>query len=134
MNSLKKVIIIDDSEIDRLIHSRLITQTNFASQAESFSNGKSALLFLKDKIRKRPQDLPQLIFLDLHMPIMDGWSFLKEYEKLGLNIPVVILSCSLYEQEVNKMKVFKNSIKFAPKPLSVEKLQQIQEELLMVNI
>lgn len=125
----QKVIIIDDNEIDNLIHSRLVTELKFGKQVESYSNGKAAILHLRELLRKQKQTLPDIIFVDLHMPIMDGWAFIQEYEKLNIHlykeIPVYILSCAIYTKEVSKLKSNFIQINFVPKPLTVDALEEI---------
>lgn len=129
METFQKVMMIDDNEIDNLIHSRLVTELRFGRQVEAFSNGKSAILHLRELLRGHKQNLPDIIFVDLHMPIMDGWAFIQEYEKLSIHlykdIPVYILTCAIYNKEVSKLKSEHIQIGFLPKPLTIEALEEI---------
>ena len=78
MNTVKNLLLIDDDEIFTFMTKRLIERTNLAEQIKIFENGKTAIDFLESLIDK-PALLPEVIFLDLSMPILDGWGFLDEY-------------------------------------------------------
>lgn len=90
------VMLIDDSEIDNFINSKMMEACNFAEHVYIHTSSKSALEFLKN-IEKTGESannlLPQVIFLDINMPIMDGLQFLAEFAKLKKRI---ISSCQVY--------------------------------------
>jgi CheY-like chemotaxis protein len=79
-------LIIDDSEADRYILKRLIKKTGISEHIYEKENGQDALDFLADyevNFKANPEQFPPiLIFLDINMPIMDGFEFLEEFEKL----------------------------------------------------
>ncbi|MDO7742963.1 MAG: response regulator, partial [Pedobacter sp.] len=76
-------------------------------------------------------DLPDLIFLDINMPIMTGWEFLVEYEKLSINkmIPVYMLSSSIFQNDIDKAKTFPNVKDFMSKPMSNNQLINIFDSM-----
>jgi len=78
----KKVLAVDDDELIRTMLSRVLSSTYEVSVAR---NGEEAL----EAIRK---EKPDLVVLDLRMPVMDGWQFLERLEAAGQDVPVVILS------------------------------------------
>lgn len=132
MEKLNEILLIDDNEIDNLIHSRLIKELSLAENVQVFLNGKSALFHLKELIKKNPQNLPDLILLDLNMPIMDGWTFLNEFEKLQTQLPknikIYIVSCSINKREIQKALGNKQVIDFISKPVTADRMRQITQK------
>ena len=81
----KKLIMVDDDEIFIYLTKKAIDSVNIVDLIKVFGNGLDAIDFLKAHAHK-PEELPEIIFLDLSMPIMDGWQFLEEYILLGLKV------------------------------------------------
>ena len=77
-----RVLLIDDNDIDNFINERMITTNHFGKQVVVKNSGDLALNYLKEH-QSDPNTLPQIIFLDLNMPVMDGFAFLEEYDKLS---------------------------------------------------
>jgi CheY-like chemotaxis protein len=92
----------------------------------SKSNGQEALEYLAD-LQSSGQDFPQLILVDINMPILNGWEFLTAYETLQAPNPVHIymLSSSVYENDIEKAKSFKTVQGFISKPLSIDRLTEL---------
>ena len=75
------VMLIDDNEIDNFINQKMIEGCNFAERIYVHTSGKSAIEFLCNlaRIKEVPEELiPEIIFVDINMPIMDGFQFLEE--------------------------------------------------------
>ncbi len=127
------VMLIDDNEIDNLINQKMIEASNICENIFVHSGAKGAIEFLKniEKLAKGPLDLylPEVIFLDIDMPLMDGFQFLDEFEKLSdlikTNCKVVMLTSSLNPQDMNKAKKNKYVLKYLNKPLTQENLKKI---------
>ncbi|HCN36135.1 MAG: response regulator [Ignavibacteria bacterium] len=127
----KLVIIIDDDPINNKICSIYLKKTGIADEIKCFLNGKEGLDFLNSQFN--PEDyLNVIVFLDLNMPIMNGWEFLEEYEKLPQNyknkIDLYILSSSIDERDIIKSRENKSVIDFISKPFTSEILSSIKEK------
>jgi len=92
-----------------------------------FDNGRDAIAHLKIAINVN--NLPDLIFLDIYMPIMDGWEFMKEFEEiksqLGKKIAVYILSSSTDMDDVDRAKNISSISDYIFKPLDAQHLTEI---------
>ncbi len=129
----KKVLIIDDTYVDRYIAQRTMLKHNFAAEVIAKESATSALEYLTG-LAAQPEDLPQLIFLDIRMPDVDGFGFLEEYEKLSEMIKssciVMMLSTSLNPGDHERAKNNRYVNRFLNKPLNKEKLIQLSSESL----
>jgi CheY-like chemotaxis protein len=78
---VKSIFLIDDDPIFVYLTRRIITSINCPCQINEFTDGELAIRYLSE-YGDKPELLPDVIFLDLSMPVMDGWEFLKEYSVL----------------------------------------------------
>jgi CheY-like chemotaxis protein len=124
----KKVMVIDDSDADLYIAEMVIDAAKFAEKVICMSSGKEALAFLKP-LFSAPEELPQLIFLDINMPGMTGFEFLNEYQHLAEDIRkkciIMMLTTSLNDDDRSKAEKNEFVTKFLNKPLDREKLAVI---------
>lgn len=126
------VMLIDDSEIDNFINHKMIEGCNFAERTYIHTSSKSALEFLKNLERtgKVPQELiPEIIFLDINMPIMDGFQFIEEFDKLAKEFKskskIVMLTTSVNPSDIERSQKNKYIIKYINKPLTQDVLTSI---------
>lgn len=132
MKPVKKLAVVDDDEIFVFLTKKTIEQTNLVEVIKVFGNGLDALNFLKEN-ENSPNSLPEIILLDLSMPIMDGWQFLEEYVKLhprvGRKITIYICSSSISPDDINRAKEISAVTDYIIKPISKEKLIDIIRNL-----
>ena len=132
MNKVKTLGIVDDDKIYTFLVKKTIEQTNLVGMIKVFDHGLDAINFLK-KNADNPDTLPEIILLDLSMPVLDGWGFLEEYillsPKLGRNITIYIISSSISPYDIAKAKSISLVTDFIIKPISKEKLIEIFKEL-----
>jgi len=125
---IKNVLLVDDNETDNFISKRIIEITNFAEHVVVKKSGKSALEYIHEH-RHNLDVLPDLIFLDINMPIVDGYVFLYEFDAFDNAIKnkckVVILSSSDNKRDIDKLINNENVIKFVTKPLTEQVLAEL---------
>ena len=128
-NSIDLVMLVDDNDTDNFISKRIIEITKFANRVEIKNSGKSALEYIEAN-KENPDDLPNLIFLDINMPIVDGFVFLYEFEKFNDIVKnkckVIILSSSDNKRDIDKIINNDHVIKFITKPLTEVALEEIK--------
>ena len=122
-------MLVDDNDTDNFISKRIIEITEFSRNVIVKNSGKSALDYLLEN-QDDPGNIPDIIFLDINMPIVDGFVFLYEYEKFGNNIKdkcrVIILSSSDNKRDIDKIINNDFVIKFVTKPLTEKTLEEIR--------
>lgn len=123
-------MLIDDSEIDNFINLKMLEGCNFSDRTYIHTNGKSAIEVLKNIERMGEKSLfPDIIFLDLNMPIMDGYQFADEFEKLPIELrgktKIIILTTSLNPSDMERAKKYTQIVKYINKPLTCEILQTL---------
>ena len=128
-NTIDLVMVVDDNDTDNFISKRIIEITRFANRVETKNSGKAALDYLRDN-QQVPENLPNLIFLDINMPIVDGFVFLYEFEKFNEMVrnrcKVIILSSSDNKRDIDKIINNNHVIKFITKPLTEGALDEIR--------
>ncbi|RCH55764.1 response regulator [Mucilaginibacter hurinus] len=124
--------VIDDDEIYTFAVKRIIAHAKFAEKTLFFHNGQVALDFFAEYIRQTDM-LPDVILLDINMPVLDGWQFMDEFAKLVPHIDkkiiVYIVSSSIAEEDYSKAKSIESVSDFIVKPITVEKLHLILEQI-----
>ncbi|AWG21545.1 hypothetical protein FFWV33_08380 [Flavobacterium faecale] len=118
---IKKVLLIDDDPITNFVNSKIIKNLKLCELVDIKTSGQLAL----DYLYGLENDFPELILLDINMPIMSGFDFLEEYYKYGFNCNksrIIMLTSSVFEFDKTKALQFDKVISFVSKPLTDEKV------------
>ena len=127
----RTVMLIDDNEIDNLINQKMIEASAITENIYTHTGAKSAIEFLKnmEKLDMADDVLPDVIFLDIDMPLMDGFQFLDEFEKLTSvakkKCKIVMLTSSINPQDFNRSKKYENVRLYLNKPLSHDSILKL---------
>ncbi len=128
---LKCVLLVDDDEATNFVHTMVVKQADCAEMVKSVQNGRQALEYLSEVI-EGTYPPPDFIFLDINMPEMDGWEFLRAYEKLPTEIQVstiiVLLTTPLSSDDAEKAKKIPTISGFKNKMLSLDTVKELIHE------
>ncbi|PXX26015.1 response regulator [Arenibacter sp. ARW7G5Y1] len=124
------ICIIDDDPIFIFGSKILLRNNDFASDFLICQNGKEALDLIIPLIESE-QGLPEVILLDLNMPIMDGWEFLEEFGKLSgkKDVKIYILSSSVDSRDMERASKYNAVNGFIAKPLTDVKIRELAQEI-----
>jgi CheY-like chemotaxis protein len=129
MDNIEMVMLVDDNDTDNFISRRIIEITGFSNNVVIKNSGKSALEYLEEN-KDRIDNLPDFIFLDINMPIVDGFVFLYEFENFPETVKdrckIIILSSSDNKKDIDKIVNNDYVIRFITKPLSEKALKEIK--------
>jgi CheY-like chemotaxis protein len=132
MTTLKQLTLVDDDDVFVFLTTRLLDKYQLVDLIKIFDNGYDALIFIKENLGNI-EALPDIILLDLSMPIMDGWQFLDEYVKInpriGKKITIYICSSSISPDDVARAKAINAVSDFIIKPMTKEKLIEMIKNL-----
>lgn len=127
---LETVLCVDDDPITLMLCKKVIVKANFGKEIIFAQNGQEALE-LFDKIKTENNQVPQLIFLDLNMPVMNGWDFIEKFSmnkvKEFENTKIIILSSTIDPADFNRAKQYGVVSHFLSKPITVEMLENLKE-------
>jgi len=125
---IKKVLIIDDDEISNFITSSILEQSHKVNEMKVVESADEGISYLNELIEEK-LELPNLILLDIKMPVKSGWDFIEDFKKIASNkrkgVRIVMLSSSVYPDDVYKAKTFKEVSGYVSKPITSEKLDDI---------
>lgn len=130
MKKLDTILLIDDDPATNFLHKYVLQKESCAENIVSFQSAEEAIEYIKDSI-KNGFHFPELIFLDINMPTMNGWEFIEEYNKISkqnkISKIVVMLTTSLDTKDREKAESIKEINEFLSKPLTPEKIHQVLE-------
>ncbi len=130
---LDTILCIDDDPIALMLCKMVITKTMFSSEIITAKNGLEGLNYFKSLEMDNETKQPQLILLDLNMPIMGGWEFLDSFstpEYANYNTTkIIILSSTIDPEDLEKSKNYTMVLDFLPKPISKEMLEYVKTKI-----
>jgi len=120
------LLVIDDDDINIFIIKKIVEKTGFDIDMVAKGNGQQAIEYLQG-VMANNLPFPQLILIDINMPIMNGWEFIEAYQELGVTheVDLYILSSSVYENDIEKTKSYSSVKGFISKPLSMQRLTEL---------
>ncbi|MCW3466877.1 response regulator [Chitinophaga nivalis] len=123
MKLINMIFIVDDDPIHQQIAKIMIERQAISSNIRVFSDAQDVLDYIREN-KDVPAALPDLILLDLNMPVMDGWEFLEEYavfcEQLPKSIRIFVLTSSIDEKDKERVNAYRFVTGYLTKPLSKE--------------
>lgn len=132
MRKFSSILLVDDDYASNYLTEIVIQDLAISDSIHLATNGKEALQFVRTHCVEAPYpQCPQLIFLDINMPVMDGFEFMEAFEKLldQQSLPsVVLLTSSTNARDIEKSKIYRIAA-YVEKPLTEEKLRQLLSEL-----
>jgi CheY-like chemotaxis protein len=133
MKTIDTLYLIDDDDTYQFIIEKTLNSLNLVNSIKIFSNGKAAIDFLEATIHDIDQ-IPDVILLDLTMPIMDGWQFLEQYlrfrPRIGKKVVIYVISSSIDPRDMQRAKSISEVTDYIVKPLTKTKLISMLHESL----
>jgi CheY-like chemotaxis protein len=133
MEKIKQVMVIDDDPINNIIFQKLSEFVDFAEEIITFLSAVDSLDYLQ-KLEEEQTPPPNVIFLDIRMPIVNGWEFLERLSQLNQNhyfddTAIYMLTSSSEQSDINKAKNYRLVTDYIVKPLLTENLDAIKEKM-----
>lgn len=129
---LNRILLIDDSRADNFVHRRRIRQSAITDEVIIKENGREGLDYMSRLLDDGCYPAPDLVFLDLNMPVLNGWEFLDGYEELDDNckedIVLIVLTTSVAERDKERARAYDTVDGFLEKPLTIDKLNAVLRE------
>lgn len=131
MSSLFNICIVDDDDIYQYVATKSLESLELVKKIIAFSDGEEALDFILENLNKE-SELPDIIFLDINMPIMDGFQFMEEFIKtkpnLKKNITIYMVSSSVDPVDIERAKNISDISGYIIKPIKRGELKSIIEK------
>ena len=133
MKKLKEIMLIDDSRGTNSLNKRLLEEMGIVENISIALNGQLALDYLTTRNEKGDYPSPDIIFLDIRMPVMDGYQFLDKYHELAKEMQsnqiIVMLTTSINELDIKRATNYESVKAYQFKPLKKEHINELLEKL-----
>ena len=126
----KTACIIDDDLIYISLVKKIIERKNLCDNLLVFNDGKQSINYFETSLNTiNENDIPEIIFLDLNMPILDGWEFIERFKKIknkfDKNIKLYVVSSSINPTDINRAKSLNEVNDYIKKPMNIDALEKI---------
>lgn len=136
MKKLSKICLVDDDSVFLYIAENTIKKANCVNNIQSFTSGLNALKYLH-KEKNNLKELPEILFLDVSMPVMDGWEFLDQFKllvpQLDRKIIIYVLSSSISPADVKKAWSYSSVSDYLVKPLTADKFVELVKSTMLLD-
>ncbi|WP_423998530.1 response regulator [Maribacter sp. IgM3_T14_3] len=136
MNTKPNILLVDDDELYLYLMEKTIHQISKELVVTTFTDGEQAVEYIS-KCTEEQVELPEVIFLDINMPFLDGWGFLNEFKKLKPkiinNINIYMVSSSMRESDVKRASSFEELTGYVVKPVNKDQLAEIFKKIYLEN-
>jgi len=131
MKKFNSLLFVDDDKLTNTYHELILKNSKVCENAKFFLSAEKAIEHLRSIISDEKKTLPDVIFLDINMPIMNGWEFVDLFEQMNIsNKPfIIMLSSSNHIKDLELTASKKTVHKLINKPLQVQELENICKEL-----
>ncbi|WP_209331661.1 response regulator [Lunatimonas salinarum] len=129
MSRIKVACVIDDDPLYNFGIKKLFEFTQFSENCLFYKNGQEAIDALTDI--SLSENFPDVLLVDINMPIMNGWKFLEEYEKRNLkrDVRIYVVSSSINQEEIDRANGYEFVNGYIFKPLTLEKVKELKEQI-----
>lgn len=122
------IYLIDDDPIYRFTFEVNFKRLGDQYKLKCFGDGEEAIIFIKDQM-SNAIELPDIVFLDINMPIMDGWDFMDEFVEIKSNLAklplIYMVSSSVDQKDVDKSKTYSEITDYLVKPVTMVKINEL---------
>lgn len=136
MNTKPNILLIDDDELYLYLMTKTIKQLSNELIISTFTDGEMAVEYIV-KCTEEKVELPEVIFLDINMPFLDGWGFLNEFKKLKPkimnNINIYMVSSSMRDSDIKRASNFEELTGYVVKPVNKVELAEIFKKIYHEN-
>ena len=136
MNTKPNILLVDDDELYLYLMEKTIHQLSKELVVSTFTDGEQAVEYIAE-CTKQNLNLPEVIFLDINMPFLDGWGFLNEFKKLKPkiinNINIYMVSSSMRDSDIKRASNFEELTGYVVKPVNKIQLSEIFKKIYQEN-
>ncbi|WP_430426771.1 response regulator [Maribacter litoralis] len=136
MNTKPNILLVDDDELYLYLMEKTIHQLSKELVVSTFTDGEQAVEYIAE-CTKQNLNLPEVIFLDINMPFLDGWGFLNEFKKLKPkiinNINIYMVSSSMRDSDIKRASNFEELTGYVVKPVNKVQLAEIFKKIYQQN-